>query len=112
MSPLWLKAHAPYIDSSHIMTTNQITFNAGSLDYAAVLRLPLVAAVVLSGETPLTVEITVSNEVSIGESVDSDPFYGLSDGTSFIGFGTVDRLTTIFICALLWKRGYIWAISN
>ena len=89
------------------MTTNQITFNAGSLDYAAVLRLPLVAAGVLSGETPLTVEITVSNEVSIGESVDSDPFYGLSDGTSFIGFGTVDRLTTIPMRPVMEARVYL-----
>jgi len=68
-----------------------MTFNAGSQDLELLLRVALVAPGVLVDGTPLTVEITVANDVSIGETSDSDPSYGLSDGTNFTGFETVDR---------------------
>lgn len=40
---------------------------------------------------PLTVEITVANDVTIGTTVDSDISFGVSDGTRFIGFYTCDK---------------------
>ena len=46
----------------------------------------------LENGTALTVEITVAKDVSIGETTDRDPSYGLSDGTNFIGFESVDKL--------------------
>ena len=46
---------------------------------------------ILKDGTPLTVEITVVNDVSFGQSIDSDPLYGVSGGTSFIGIQTVDQ---------------------
>lgn len=58
---------------------------------ALLLRIPLVEAGLLEDGTPLNVEITVANDVSIGQSSDSDPHYGVSDGTNFIGFKTVDQ---------------------
>ena len=91
MTPLLLEAYASYIDSSSVITANQITFNAGSIKDALLLRIPLVKAGILKDGTPLTVEITVANDVSIGQSIDSDPSYGVSDGTSFIGILTVDQ---------------------
>ena len=91
MTPLWLETHASYIDSSSVITAGQITFNAGSTGQALLLRVPLVEAGILEDETPLTVEIAVANDVSIGQSGDSDPRYGVSDGVSFIGIQTVDQ---------------------
>ena len=41
--------------------------------------------------TPLTVKITVANDVSIGQTLDSDIRYGVSDGINFIGFEAPDR---------------------
>ena len=58
---------------------------------AALLKVPLVGAGVLEDGAVLTVEMTVANDVSIGQVKDSDIRYGVSDGTSFIGFETVDR---------------------
>jgi len=92
MTPLLLEAYASYIDNSSVITANQITFNAGSIKEALLLRIPLVKAGILKDGTPLTVEITVANDVSIGQSMDSDPRYGVSDGTSFIGIQTVDQM--------------------
>ena len=91
MTPLWLESHASYIDNSRVLTAEQITFNAGPTDRALLLRVPLVEAGILEDDTPLNVEITVANDVSIGQSGDSDPSYGLSDGAKFIGFQTVDQ---------------------
>jgi len=91
MTPLWLETHASYIDSSSVLTAKHFTFNAGSIKHALLLRIPLVKAGILKDETPLTVEITVANDVSIGQNIDSDPLFGVSDGTSFIGIQTLDQ---------------------
>ena len=91
MTPLWLETHASYIDNSSVITADQITFNAGPTKHPLLLKIVLVEAGILEDDTPLSVEITVANDVSIGQSIDSDPSYGLSDGTNFIGFQTVDQ---------------------
>ena len=83
MTPAWLSLHASHIDKSHSITNHQLTFKAGSALYKALLlKVPLVNAGVFSDETPLTVEITLVTDVSIGQNEDSDPRYGLSDGTN------------------------------
>ena len=46
----------------------------------------MIPAGVLKVSTPLTVEITVANDVSIGSAVDSDIAYGVSDGTRLSDF--------------------------
>ena len=94
MTPFWLKAHASYIDISHPLADHQLTFTGpdSALHKALLLKVPLVAEGQLPDETPLTVEITVTNNVSIGQTSDSDPKYGLSDGTNFTGFVTRDQM--------------------
>ena len=91
MTPTWLEAHASYIDSSRTSTAQQLTFNAGAVDRAALLKVPMIPAGVLKVSTPLTVEITVAHDVSIGNVTDSDIVYGVSDGTKFTGFLTLDK---------------------
>ncbi|KAL9962376.1 hypothetical protein ACROYT_G031472 [Oculina patagonica] len=91
MTPTWLEAHASYIDSSRSVTSKQLTFNAGSVDHAALLKVLMIPACVLKDSTPLTVDIIVAHDVSIGKTTDSDIRYGVSDGTRFIGFGTCDK---------------------
>ena len=92
MTPSWLEAYASYIDSSRTITTYQLTFNAGLVDNAALLKVSIIPAGVCRDSTPLTVDITVGHDVSIGQGTDSDIRYGVSDGTRFIGFGTVDKM--------------------
>ena len=91
MTPTWLEAHASYIDSSRTSTPQQLTFNAGAANHAALLKVPMISAGVLKVSTPLAVEITVANDVSIGNTADSDMRYGVSDGTRFIGFEVLDK---------------------
>ena len=91
MTPSWLEAHASYIDSSRTTTADQLTFNAGSVTYAALLKVPMIPAGVIRDSTPLTIDITVANDVSIGQGADSDIRYGVSDSTKVIGFQTRDK---------------------
>ena len=94
MTPAWLEGFASYIDSSHSTTADLITFNAGKVSNAALLKIPLIASDILTDCVPLTVEITVANDVRIGgRGYDSDIRYGLSDGINFIGFEAPDRRT-------------------
>ena len=92
MTPTWLEAHASYIDSSRTSTSQQLTFNAGAVEKAALLKVPMIDAGALRLYTPLTIEIIVAHDISIGgRPLDSDIRYGVSDGTKFIGFLTVDK---------------------
>jgi len=85
MTPTWLEEHASYIDSSYTKTPEQLTFNAGSVANAALLKVPMIPAGVLQYSAPLTVKIVVSHDVSIGTTQDSDISYGGSDGISVVG---------------------------
>ena len=98
MTPTWLEAHASYIDSSRTATAKQLTFNACAVQNAALLKVPMIHAGVLKVGTPLTVEITVAHDVSIGKVPDSDIRYGVSDGTRFIGFQTCDKGQVYPLC--------------
>jgi len=91
MTPSWLEAHASYIDSSRTITADQLTFNAGSVTNAALLKVPMIPASLIKDSSPLTVYITVAHDVTIGQAADSDIRYGVSDGTRFIGFQTIDK---------------------
>ena len=92
MTPSWLVAHASYISIYRLNTTEQLTFIAGPPDrYAALLKVPIIPAYVLHNSTQLTVKIVVYNDVYIGTSEDNDIKYGVSDGTSFVGFDIQDK---------------------
>ena len=69
------------------LTNIQRWFNSN----AALLKVSIIPTGVCKDSTPLTVEITVANDISIGQGSDSDIRYGVSDGTQFIGFHTTDK---------------------
>jgi len=91
MTPSWLEAHASYLNSFRTATAEKLTFNVASVDHGVLLKVPMIPPGVLRSSTPLTIEITVGNEVSIGKNSDSDISYGVSDGIRFLGFETCDR---------------------
>ena len=93
MTPSWLEAHASYIDRYHSSTTVKLTFNAGLLSFAALLKVPIITADVLDDLRPVTLKIVVSLDEGIGKGGDSDPKFGVSDGVSFVGFEMVDQKT-------------------
>ena len=92
MTPAWLKEHASYLHSSATVTGGELKINAFQPPFPAIIKVPLIPAGVFQDTCPLTVEITVAHNVDIGNNVDSDITYGVSDGTKFVGFQTIDRL--------------------
>ncbi|XP_022788868.1 uncharacterized protein LOC111328657 [Stylophora pistillata] len=91
MTTSWLEMYASYIDSSRVLTAAQLTFNAGNVDNAALLKLPMIPAGALRDSMPLTIEITVAHDVGMGQVTDSDIAYGVSDSDRMIGFVTNDK---------------------
>ncbi len=92
MTPSWLEAHASYISINRLNITEQLTFTAGqSENRAALLKVPMIPANAFQNSTQLTVKIVVSNDVDIGTKENSGITYGVSDGKSFVGFGTIDK---------------------
>lgn len=86
MTPIWLEAYASYIENWRTLTSKQLTFNAGSVNDTALLKVPMIPAGSLSSTSRLTVEITVANGINIGSFNDGDINYGVSDGSKFVGF--------------------------
>ena len=95
MTPSWLEAHASYMDRFRSNTTEQLAFKAGSLDYAALLKVPIIPADILEDSSLVTLKFVASLDDNIGKNEDSDPAFGLSDGVSFVGFETVDKLAML-----------------
>ena len=91
MTPSWLEAHASYIDRYRSSTTEQLTFNAGSVNHAALLKVPIIPADILENSSLVTLKIVASLDDDIGKNEDSDPIFGVSDGVRFVGFETVDN---------------------
>ena len=97
MTPLWLNNinHACYIGGNCTFKPLQLEFSAGAVKNAALLKVPMIPPGALDDLTPMTVEITVSNDVSYGGHhagyVDSDINFGISDGNSFVGFQAMDK---------------------
>ena len=93
MTPSWLETHASYINTFRSSTTEQLTFNGGSLSFAALLKVPIIPADILEDSSLVTLKIVVSLDEEIGKKGESDPKLGVSDGISFVGFELVDKLT-------------------
>jgi len=92
MTPTWLEAHASYIDSHRTLTAELLTFNAGSVDNAALIKVPMIPTGAMTDYVPMTLEIPVGGDLSIGNAADIDIRIGVSDGTNFIGFEVPDKL--------------------
>ncbi|XP_068714336.1 uncharacterized protein [Montipora capricornis] len=96
MTPDWLKRHASYISKAHTSTSTQLTLNPISVKQAALLKVPLISFGAVEDSTPLTVEIVVANDVSIGKRADSTIRYGVSDGEKFVGLQTVGKKLYVY----------------
>ena len=91
MTPTWLEAHASYIYRARKSTADQITFTTGHTANAVLFRVALIPPGLFKKPTPLTIEITLAMDISIGQSTDSDIIFGVSDGSKFVGFMIADK---------------------
>ena len=91
MTPSWLETHASYINSARSSTNEQLTFEPGHLSEAALIKVLIIPAGILTDSSLITLKIVLSLDQDIGKNEDSDPRFGVSDGESFVGFEMVDE---------------------
>ena len=98
MTPIHIRTQASHIANEvDPQSSLQITFKIDSTATENLLRIPLLPAGVFGGSAPLTILITVANNVSLatGTDVDSDITYEVSDGVNFVGFVLPDANNNI-----------------
>ncbi|XP_068702865.1 uncharacterized protein [Montipora foliosa] len=95
MTPTSIRAHASFISSTQTDPTSsdQITFqpDSSTVNNEAILKIPLIPPGEFENSAPVTIEMTVANDVDIAQAGDSDLNYGLSDGDNFVGIFLLDR---------------------
>ena len=91
MTPKWIQDHM-IITGPHALYPQYIEFLpvTGSL-FQRFLQLQLVPPNILTSTDSVTVTITIAVDNILASSQDHDPSFGISDGTSFVGFKTDDR---------------------
>ena len=90
MTPSWLDLHASYNNGNPSQTKEYLTFGrVGSDYYAALLKVPMIAAGFLENSAPLTVKIVASHDIATNGN--TKIYYGVSDGINFVGFSAVNH---------------------
>ncbi|XP_068702861.1 uncharacterized protein [Montipora foliosa] len=94
MAPTSIRAHATFISSTQTDPTssNQITFqpDSSTVNNEALLKIPLIPPGEFEKSAPVTIEMTVANDVELATGRDSDLMFGLSDGDNFLGIFLLD----------------------
>ncbi|XP_068702855.1 uncharacterized protein [Montipora foliosa] len=88
MTPSYIRQHATFISSTQTSpnSAEEITFHTNSRSRDLLLKIPLFPEGQFGRSAPLTVQMTVANNVELSTGRDSDIKYGLSDGHNFVGF--------------------------
>jgi len=91
MTPKWIHDHVT-ITGPHALYLQYIEFPATTgAYYQRFLQLQLVPPTILTSTDSVTVTITIAVDNILASSEDHDPSFGISDGTSFVGFLAHDR---------------------
>jgi len=91
MTPKWIHnnavingPHAFYPQYFEILPTTGV-------DYQRALQVQLVAPNILTSTDSIAVTVTVAVDTNLADTTDHDIIFGISDGTSFIGFIAPDK---------------------
>ena len=91
MTPKWIHNNA-VITGPHTLYSKYLEILATTGDvHQRALQVQLVAPNILTSTDSVTVSVTVAMNVTLANSMDHDPIFGISDGVSFIGFMVRDR---------------------
>ena len=90
MTPAWLKEHST-INGPHFFSPQYLELLPSIANYQQRLQVQLVAPNILTSTDCISVTITVAMNTTLADSRDHDPFFGISDGKSFVGFHVPDQ---------------------
>ena len=89
MTPDWLYKHSS-ITKPFTVYPKYLEILAGTV-HEHVIQAELIAPNVLTATDSITVTLTVAMDTTLADSGDHDPTFGISDGTSFVGYYLVDK---------------------
>ena len=91
MTPKWIHKYSTIFGPHNVESTYLEILPTSGVDWQHGLQQQLVPPGVLSSTDSITVTITVAMDTALADSSDHDPTFGISDGTSFVGFILVDK---------------------
>jgi len=90
MTPEWLYKHST-ITKPFTVHSKYLEIPAGKIAYGRLIQAELIAPNTLTTTDDVVVTLTIAMDTVLADSNDHDPTFGISDGTSFIGFGASDK---------------------
>ena len=90
MNTEWLYKHST-ITKPFTVHSKYLEIPAGKIAYERLIQAELIAPNTLTTTDDVVVTLTIAMDTVLADSNDHDPTFGISDGTSFIGFRTVDK---------------------
>ena len=92
MTPGWISDNADIIGPHSLKPDHfEILPTTGANEQCS-LQIQLVAPGVLTSTYSVVVKLTIAMDVLLANVADHDPLFGISDGTSFVGFRAFDRV--------------------
>ena len=90
MIPEWLYKHST-ITKPFTAHSKYLEIPAGKTPFERLIQAELIAPNTLTTADDLVVTLTIAMDTVLADSSDHDPVFGISDGTSFIGFMAADK---------------------
>ena len=89
MTPDWLNKHST-ITKPFTVYPKYLEFLPGKAN-ERLIQAELIAPNILTATDSVVVTLTIAMDTVLADSVDHDPIFGISDGTSFVGFVVIDK---------------------
>ena len=92
MTPDWLYKHSTITKPFTVYPNHLEIPNGTGKENGRIIQAELVAPNILTATDSVVVTLTISMDTALPDSgSDYDPIFGISDGTTFIGFQAVDK---------------------
>ena len=90
MTPDWLYKHST-VTKPFTAYPKYLEILAGKNSFERLIQAELIAPNILRATDSVVVTLTIAMDTVLADSSDHDPIFGISDGTSFVGFQAVDK---------------------
>ena len=90
MTPDWLYKYAT-VTRPFTAHPEYLEILSGKTVYERLIQAELIAPNILTVTDSVVVTLTIAMDTVLADSGDHDPIFGISDGTSFIGFHAMDK---------------------
>ena len=90
MTPDWLYKHST-VTKPFTAYPKYLEILAGKDSFERLIQAELIAPNILRATDSVAITLTIAMDTVLADSGDHDPIFGISDGTSFVGFQAVDK---------------------